>query len=70
MTEEVHQVACDDAGCVKMKKDNEPFRLGTDYSFDVNEAVYIDTRVTTAIHHSELLPLDFVADIPTPPPNC
>jgi hypothetical protein len=70
MTEEVHESGCmDDSGCAKIKKGSEPCRLA-DYSFSVNESVYIDTKVNIAIHISELLPAGFVPDILTPPPNC
>jgi hypothetical protein len=73
LTEEIHEEACGDAEdpeSVKLKKDGESFK----YHNSINEFFarnrYYSHNVMVAIHEADHIPLLYLPDIPTPPPNC
>ena len=64
--EEVHGYGQNSEDNAKLKKQNEP-KLPV--SFYYNRICFLTQSVQTAIHRSENLPLQFVPEIITPPPN-
>lgn len=74
MTEEVHEMghsandSNDGAGALKLKMGADLFKATNTGFVALNH--YLNTKVTTAIHHSEQLPDNFEPEILTPPPNC
>ena len=73
MTEEVHgncDIAGDDCPISKIKKDSDFTRVLPFDEASIALETGIGIKVLTAIHKTESLPMHFVSDITTPPPNC
>lgn len=66
MTEEIHEADHADDGFAKLKKAEPKIFFS---SKPVSCQQYVAARVQTAIHEAERLPIDFVPEILTPPPN-
>jgi hypothetical protein len=74
MTEEVHE-SCgadcsNDCPVSKIKKESEYGNILHVAQESIALQSYINSKLHTAIHNTEILPKHFVADITTPPPNC
>jgi len=69
MTEEVHESDCDaDDAPIKLKKDSDFFKLS---EIEISaQTIYLNKKISTALHKSEWLPKHHVPDIFAPPPNC
>lgn len=69
MTEEIHEADLADGSSSKLKKGTDPFRI---YHLDTEQTAriqYFSHRASLAVIESERLPLQFIPDIFTPPPN-
>jgi hypothetical protein len=69
MTEEIHEADLADGSPSKIKKSTDPFRLHPTETEQTARIQYISHRASLAVVESERLPLQFIPDIFTPPPN-
>lgn len=74
LTEEVQEEALADteeepAGA-KLKKEAEQFKFHNSTIEFVARTQYYGHNIMVAIHEADHLPLVYLPDIPTPPPNC
>lgn len=70
--EEVHTCSegCEDSNALKLKIEGDPFHHTERQLFQAHARVaFLTQQINTAIHHAEHIPIHFVPDILTPPPN-
>lgn len=67
--EEVHNCCNKGEDNLKLKRDGDPLNMISSTDQNNSRIAYLNTILLTAIHNAENLPVDFVPDIITPPPN-
>ena len=70
MTEEIKEDCSQGGTEEESKAKNGPDPLHNNSGQSLARIQYLSHQLSTAIHHSERLPIHHVADVFTPPPNC
>lgn len=73
LTEEIKETdgsETEDGEAFKIKKEGDPFCHTDAHSEQLARIQYFSHSLLTALHEAERLPLQHVADIFAPPPNC
>lgn len=70
MTEEIHESGhSGDNNNAKLKKGTDPFRLHNSDTEAIARMQHLSAQICLAILQAESLPMQFIPDIVTPPPN-
>ncbi|RYD57691.1 MAG: hypothetical protein EOP56_07910 [Sphingobacteriales bacterium] len=73
LTEEIHEESYSDAEDLennKLKKNEEPLKFHMPLDELFARSRYYTHNIMVAIHEADHIPLLYLPDIPTPPPNC